>query len=158
MKKAVLLYGVSGGFLIALLKAVEYRFLVFQHSFEIYGGIIAAIFAGVGIWLGLTLTKTKIVREEVVVVKEVRVPLAPPKPGEGGFVLNEGKLRELAITAREHEILQLIAEGLSNQEIATKLFVSENTVKTHAARLFDKLGVNKRIKAVEAGRGFGLIP
>src|SRR5262245_30133613 len=100
MKKAVLLYGDPGGLLIAALKYIEHRVPVFGHSFEIYGGLVAAIFAGLGIWLGLTMTRTRIVREEVVVVKEV-----PANP----FVRNDSKLLELAITPRELEILQQIA-------------------------------------------------
>jgi DNA-binding CsgD family transcriptional regulator len=147
MKKEVLLYGVGGGLLIAALKLVEYRFLVVEHSLEIYGGVIALLFAAVGIRLGLTLTRTK----EVVVVREVTAPPAP-------FVRDEAKVTELGITPRELEILQHIAAGLSTREIAGTLFVSENTVKTHASRLFDKLGVNRRTQAVHVGKRLGLIP
>ena len=143
-----LLYGIGGGLLIALLKLVEYRFLVVEHSVEIYGGLIALLFAGVGIWLGLKLTGKK----EVVVYKEVAVPASSP------FVLNEVRLRELAVTPRELEILALIATGMSNREIAEKLFVSENTVKTHSSRLFDKLGAKRRTQAVQMGKELGLIP
>jgi len=134
--------------MIAALKAVEYRFLVLDHSIEIYSGLIAALFAGVGIWLGLTLTRTK----EVVVVREVPVLVA------GLFVRDERKVSELGITPRELEILERIAAGMSTREIAAALFVSENTVKTHASRLFDKLTVNRRTQAVEAGRRLRLIP
>ena len=92
---------------------------------------------------------------QVVVVKEVRVPHIP----EGApFELDAGKLKELGITQREHEILGLIAEGLSNREIGERLFVSENTVKTHSSRLFVKLGVNRRVQAVQKGREQRLIP
>ena len=140
------MYGVSGGILVAALRYAEYRFLVVEHSIEIYGGLIALLFAGVGVWLGLTLTRRE------VVVREVPVAAAEP------FVRDEARLRALGITPRELEILQLIARGLSTREMAATLFVSENTVKTHASRLLDKLGVNRRIKAVEAGRTFGLIP
>ena len=146
MKRIVLLYGVCGGALIALLRFVEYRFLVVEHSLEIYGGVIALVFAAVGIRLGLTLTKSK----EVVVVREVAV--AEP------FVRNEARATELGITPRELEILEQIAKGLSTREIAAALFVSENTVKTHASRLFDKLSVNRRTQAVHEGKRLGLIP
>jgi NarL family two-component system response regulator LiaR len=149
VKKAVLLYGACGGLLIASLKVIEYRFLVVEHSVEIYGGLIALVFATVGIRLGLTLTRTK----EVVVVKEVRVPV-PDKP----FVRNDAKASELGITPRELEILQHIASGMSNRQMAEALFVSENTVKTHATRLFDKLDVSRRTQAVHVGRALGLIP
>ena len=152
MKNAVLIYGISAGLLIAALRFAEYRFVVVEHSVEIYGGLIAAVFAGVGVWLGLTITRKEVVKEEVIVIKEV--PAAPDAP----FAVNDDRRRELAITPRELEILGLLADGLSAKEMAAALFVSENTVKTHTARLFDKLGVNRRIKAVEAGRTFGLIP
>jgi two-component system, NarL family, response regulator LiaR len=147
VKKAVLLYGVCGGLLIASLRLIEYRFLVVEHSVEIYGGLIAAVFAVVGIRLGLTLTKTK----EVVVVREVPVPEKP-------FVRDDAKASELGITPRELEILQHIASGLSTRQMAEALFVSENTVKTHATRLFDKLNVNRRTQAVHVARTLGLIP
>ena len=148
MKKHILIYGLCGGVLIVVLKLVEYRFLVVEHSIEIYGGLIALLFAALGIWLGLKLTKTK----ETVVVKEVLIP------AQQSFALNEMRLRELGITRRELEILELIAGGLSNREIAEKLFVSENTVKTHSSRLFDKLSAKRRTQAVQLGKEFGLIP
>lgn len=143
-----LIYGLCGGVLIVALKLIEFRFLVVEHSIEIYGGLIAALFAGVGIWLGLKLTK----RKEVLVIKEVPVPSVQP------FALNEERLKDLGITRRELEILQLIAQGMSNREIAGKLFVSENTVKTHSSRLFDKLSAKRRTQAVQIGKEMGLIP
>ena len=147
MKKYVLIYGMCGGLLIVALKVIEYRFLVVEHSIEIYGGLVAAIFAGLGIWLGLKLTKKK----ETVVVREVPVPAQP-------FSVNQTRLQEFGLTPREHEILELIADGLSNREIAAKLFVSENTVKTHSSRLFDKLSAKRRTQAVQIGKESGLIP
>jgi DNA-binding CsgD family transcriptional regulator len=144
-----LIYGLCGGILIVVLKLIEFRFLVVEHSIEIYGGLVAALFAGLGIWLGLKLTKKK----EVVVVREVPVPAATQP-----FSLNETRLKDLGITKRELEILELIAEGLSNREIADKLFVSENTVKTHSSRLFDKLSARRRTQAVQIGKEMGLIP
>jgi ATP/maltotriose-dependent transcriptional regulator MalT len=151
MKKLViyvLVYGLCGGLLIVALRLIEYRFLVLEHSVEIYGGLIALVFASLGIWLGLKLTR----KEEVVVVKEVTVLTTQP------FAVNEERLRELSITKRELEILALIAQGMSNREIAEKLFVSENTVKTHSSRLFDKLSVKRRTQAVQTGKELGLIP
>src|ERR1044072_5436996 len=118
MKKHILIYGVSGGLLILLLKLIEYRFLIIERSLEIYGGLVALLFAAVGIWLGLKLTKTK----ETFVVKEVPVPTRE-------FVMDQARLEQLGITAREFEILELIAGGMSNREIAEKHFVSENNVK-----------------------------
>jgi DNA-binding CsgD family transcriptional regulator len=145
VKSAVAIYGVAGGLLIAALKFAEYRFLVVEHSIEIYGGLIAAVFSAVGIWLGLTLTRRE------VVIKEVPAPREP-------FVADEARVREVGLTPRELEILGLMARGMSTREMAATLFVSENTVKTHAGRVLDKLGANRRIKAVEAARGLGIIP
>lgn len=148
MKKHILIYGVCGGLLILLLKLIEYRFLVIERSIEIYGGLIALLFASFGIWLGLKLTKTK----ERVLIKEVVVTSREP------FSSDAAKVKELGITARELEILQLIAGGMSNREIAEKLFVSENTVKTHSSRLFDKLSAKRRTQAVQIAKELRLIP
>jgi len=142
-----LIYGLAGGFLIAFLKYIEYRFIVVEHSIEIYGGLTAILFAGVGIWLGLKLTRKK----EVIIVKEVPVTLSEP------FLVNESRVRDLGITKRELEILELIAQGLSNREIAEKLFVSENTVKTHSSRLLDKLSAKRRTQAVQIAKEMRLI-
>jgi DNA-binding CsgD family transcriptional regulator len=148
MRKHVLLYGLLGGVLIAGLKAIEYRWLVVEHSVEIYGGLVAVVFASVGIWLGLGLTRHR----ETVVVREVTVA-APVN-----FVRDQGKLESLGITPRELEILELIAAGLSNKEIAERVYVSENTVKTHSSRVFDKLGARRRTQAVQLGKELRLIP
>ena len=148
MRKHVLLYGLLCGVLIVALRLIEYRWLVVEHSLEIYGGLVAALFAGLGIWLGLKLTRHK----ETVLVKEVMVP-AP-----ASFVRDERNLEALGITPRELEILELIAQGLSNKEIAARVFVSENTVKTHSSRVFDKLGARRRTQAVQLGKELRLIP
>jgi ATP/maltotriose-dependent transcriptional regulator MalT len=110
--------------------------------------LTAATFAVLGIWLGLKLTGTK----ERVVVKEVLVPAGKP------FVPDERKREDLGITRREFEILELIAQGMSNREIAGRLYVSENTIKTHSSRVFDKLGAKRRTQAVQLGKEFGLLP
>ena len=148
MKRHVLIYGLIGGILITVLKWTEYRFLVIEHSIEIYGGLTAATFAVLGIWLGLKLTGTK----QRVVVKEVPVPAGEP------FIPDEKRREDLGITRRELEILELIAQGMSNREIAEKLYVSENIVKTHPSRVFDKLGAKRRTQAVQPGKEFGLLP
>lgn len=158
MKKTVLLYGILGGVLIAALELVEYRFLVLEHSLEIYGGIIAAIFSALGIWLGLKLTRPR----ETVVTREVHVPVEVPVPVPvpvtEPFQRNQARVEQLGITPRELEILEAIAAGYSNREIAERLFVSENTVKTHTARLFDKLSARRRTQAVQRAKEAGLIP
>lgn len=148
VRRLVLLYGLLGGAVIALLKAIEYRWLVAQWSVEIYGGLVAATFAGFGIWLGHRLTRGR----ERVVVREVPVPTSAP------FVLDEARQTELGITPRELEVLELMAAGLSNREIADRIAVSENTVKTHLSRVFDKLGARRRTQAVQKGRELRLIP
>jgi len=150
MKRHVLMYGLIGGILIALLQWTEYQFLVVEHSIEIYGGLIAATFAVLGIWLGLKLTA----KRQTIVVREVPVSV----PAEGPFIPDERKREDLHITRRELEILELIAQGLSTREIAGRLFVSESTVKTHSSRVFDKLGARRRTQAVQLGKEFGLLP
>ena len=156
MKKTILLYGILGGLLITALKLVEYRFLVIGHSLEIYGGIIALMFSSLGIWLGLKLTGTR----ETVVVREVPVPVEVRVrvPVSAPFERNHARLEALGITPRELEILEAIAAGLSNREIAARLFVSENTVKTHTGRLFEKLAARRRTQAVQLAKEAGLIP
>jgi two-component system, NarL family, response regulator LiaR len=152
MKRHVLIYGLVGGILITVLRWTEYRFLVIEHSIEIYGGLIAATFAVLGIWLGVKLTG----RHQTVVVKEVAVPAGDSSIRP--FVLDEKKRDDLGITRRELEILELMAQGMSNREIAGKLYVSENTVKTHSSRVFEKLGAKRRTQAVLRGKEFGLLP
>lgn len=151
MRKHVLLYGLIGGVLIAVLKLIEYRWLVVEYSVEIYGALVAAVFAGLGIWLGLRLTRPAH-HTATVELREVQVP-AP-----ANFVRDQNKVESLGITPRELEILELIAAGLSNKEIAARVFVSENTVKTHSSRVFDKLGARRRTQAVQLGKELRLIP
>jgi len=143
VKKTVLVYGLLGGVLIAALQLIQYRFLVLEHSVEIYGGLVALVFSALGIWLGLKLTRVR----EVPVLVQV---------GEA-FQRNETRVAQLGITPRELEILEAVAEGLSTREIGERLFVSENTVKTHTARLFDKLSARRRTQAVQRAKAEGLI-
>jgi DNA-binding CsgD family transcriptional regulator len=148
MKRHVLIYGLIGGALITVLKWTEYRFLVIEHSIEIYAALTAVTFAVLGIWLGVKLTSPR----QTIVVKEVPVLAAEP------YIPNGRKQEDLGITRRELEVLELIAQGMSNREIAGKLYVSENTVKTHSSRVFDKLGAKRRTQAVQLGKEFGLLP
>ena len=154
MKKIVLAYGLLGGILIAVLKVIEYRFLVVEHSIELYGGIVAIFFSLLGIWLGLKLTRTR--------RNSGRERGAGTLRGAGSvedpFVTNVARQEQLGITPRELEILELMAAGLSNREIADRLYVSENTVKTHSAHVFGKLNARRRTKAVELAKEAGLIP
>jgi len=152
MKKTILLYGLLGGVLIAGLELIEYRFLVLEHSIEIYGGLVAVTFSVLGIWLGLRLTGRR--EREVVRTITVPVPMRISEP----FVVDASRQEQLGITTREREILELIAAGLSNREIAERLFVTQNTVKTHASRVFDKLQARRRTQAVQIAKREGLIP
>ena len=161
MKRHVLIFDLVGGLLIATLQYTEYRFVILSHSVELYGALVAILFAAFGIWLGLRITRRRDTVQETVVVKEVLVPAeapAPFVPGSAPFAPNTASQQTLGITARELEILTLVARGLSNREIATQLFVSENTVKTHCARAFDKLGAARRTQAVLRGKELGLLP
>jgi DNA-binding NarL/FixJ family response regulator len=134
------LYGIALAALIAIMKFVEYRYFVQDLSLEFYGGIVAVLFTALGIWAGLRLTRRKVI-------------IVDPE-----FKLNEPELERLGISKREHEVLGLIAQGLSNQEIAEKLFVSLNTVKTHSSSLFSKLNVRRRTEAVRRAKELRLLP
>jgi DNA-binding CsgD family transcriptional regulator len=156
MKRHVLIFGLVGGLLIATLQITEYRFVVIEHSVELYSALVAILFATFGIWLGLRITRRRETIRETVVVREVLVPAEASVPEP--FAPNKAQQQTLGITARELEILTLVACGFSNREIATQLFVSENTVKTHCARTFDKLGAARRTQAVQRGKELGLLP
>jgi two-component system, NarL family, response regulator LiaR len=148
--KSILIYGISMAALLFLLKWLELRFIIIDHAFEVYVGAIAVLFTSLGIWLALKLTKKKV--RTIIVEKEVPVHIGQP------FRLNEEEVTRLGLSKRELEVLQLITEGMSNQEIAEKLFVSVNTVKTHTSRLFEKLDVKRRTQAIEKAKRMGLIP
>ncbi len=140
MKRIVIFYGLSLAALVFLLKYLEYRLIVRDLSIEFYVGLVALFFAALGVWVGLKLTRKQIV-------------LVGPE-----FVLNEAELQRLGISKREHEVLELMAAGLTNQEIADKLFVSLNTIKTHSSNLFVKLDVTRRTQAIHRGKELRLIP
>ncbi|MBK8290484.1 MAG: DNA-binding response regulator [Flammeovirgaceae bacterium] len=140
MKRTIFLYSLALAALVFLLKFLEYRFIIRDLSLEFYFGIVAILFTALGIWAGLKLTRKKII-------------LAGPE-----FILNESKLQKLGISKRELEVLELISSGLSNQQIADKLFVSPNTIKTHSSNLFIKLEVSRRTQAVQRAKELKLIP
>lgn len=139
MARTVILYGVVLAVLVAIMKYIEYQFFAKSLSVEFYIGLVAVFFTGLGIWAGLKLTRK-------------RVEVVGPE-----FILNETELFRLDISKREMEVLELMAAGLSNQEIADKLFVSLNTVKTHTSNLFLKLEVNRRTQAVQKARQLRII-
>lgn len=140
MRRTILIYGVAMAVLIGLLKFVEYRFIVRDIPLEIYVGVVAVTFTALGIWAGLRLTRPKVI--------ETGTP----------FLLDETNLRKVGISKREYEVLELIAQGLSNQEIADKLFVSVSTVKTHTANIFAKLDARRRTQAIQRAKELHIIP
>jgi two-component system, NarL family, response regulator LiaR len=158
VSKHTLLYGAMLAALSVLVQWLQVRYLIINNATEIYIGAIALVFTALGVWLALKLVKPQHRVETVMVEKElyIEVPVTVAVTN-GSFVMNEKVLSKLGISGRELEVLQLMAKGMSNQEIAEALFVSLNTVKTHSCNLFSKLEVNRRIKAVEKARKFGLI-
>ena len=148
--KPTIVYSFCLALLLFLLKWLELRFIIFDYSLEIYIGAIALIFTGLGIWLALKLSKPKI--KTVVVEKEVYISRNET------FVLNESLVAKLELSNRELEILGLMAQGNSNQEIANRIFVSLSTVKTHNQNLFEKLDVKRRTQAIEKAKRLNLIP
>ena len=142
--KHYFLYGASLPVLLFLLKWLEWRFVVLDHAFQIYSGAIALLFTGVGIWLALKLARPRTV---------VATPAVPLPNG----TINKKEIQRLGLSTRELEVLQLMAEGLSNQEIAGRLFLSLNTIKTHASNIFEKLDVRRRTQAVEQARKLSII-
>jgi NarL family two-component system response regulator LiaR len=150
--KHMVLYGLSLAALLLLLKWLELRFVIIDHAFDVYIGAIAVIFTALGIWLALKLARPK--TETIVIEKEVFIH----KRLAAGFIPDEDQLARLGLSPRELEVLQLMAEGLSNQEIAGRLFVSLNTVKTHCSRLFEKLDVRRRTQAIDKAKKLNIIP
>lgn len=156
--KPVIVYGLAGGALIAALKFIEYQHFVRAYPTELYGGLLAIIFTALGIHLGLRWTRHAADSKKEGLTPEPDAEAKKEGLTPRAFALNAEELKKVGLTPREHEILGLIAEGLSNREIAERLFVSENTVKTHSSRVFEKLSVNRRVQAVQRGKDLGLIP
>lgn len=140
MLRTIIVYGIALAALTGVLRFIEYRYFVRDLSLEIYISIIATFFTGVGVWAGLKLTRKKVV-------------LTNPN-----FQLNDKDLEGLGISKREYEVLQHIAEGLSNREIAEKLFVSLNTIKSHSSNLFMKLNARNRTQAVLRAKEHQILP
>lgn len=147
--KSTILYGIALALLLFLVKWLELKFMIINHALEIYIGSIAVIFTALGIWLALKLTKPK--KETIIVEKEIYIETTE-------FVQDKSQLEKLNLSKREMEVLELIAQGCSNQEIASQLFVSLPTVKTHSSRLFEKLDVSRRTQAVEKAKRLKIIP
>lgn len=135
--------------MLILLHWFEYRLILFENQYEIYIAIIAVFFLCFGIWLSQKIMRPK--EKTIIVEKEIRIPTSP-------FILNQNELAQRNISKRELEVLTLMAQGMSNQEIAEQLFVSLNTVKTHSAKLFEKLEVKRRTQAIEMAKKLQLLP
>jgi NarL family two-component system response regulator LiaR len=156
--KTVIIYGSALALLLFLLKWLEWRFIILDHAVEIYGGAIAVVFTGLGIWLALKLARPKV--KTIIVEKEVAPPAsqaAAPSAPASPTQPNQKEITRLGLSARELEVLQGMAEGLSNQEIAGRLFLSLNTIKTHSTNIFEKLDVRRRTQAVERARKLNII-
>ncbi len=140
MRKIVILYSIVLAALTALLKFIEYRYIVRDLSLEFYLGIVAVLFASLGIWAGLRLT-----RRNIIITRS-------------DFKFNAEELGRRGITRREFEVLELMAQGLSNREIADKLFVSLNTIKSHSSKLYMKLDARRRTQAISRAKELQLLP
>lgn len=145
--KSVLIYGASLALLLLLLRWLEWQFIFVDNSTELYAGAIAVVFTFLGIWLALKLYKPKTILLE----KEVIVN------NNESFELNQNAITDLGLSKRELEVLTLMAAGMSNQQIAERLFVSVNTIKTHLSNVFLKLDVQRRTQAVEKARRMRLV-
>jgi NarL family two-component system response regulator LiaR len=142
MRRTVIIYGLAMAALLGLLKLVEYKYLIRELPIEAYIGVVAAMFTGLGIWAGLRLTRPKLVRVEV----------------RGPFERDEAAVSKLGISKREFEVLELIVAGLSNQDIADRLFVSTSTVKTHVSNVLAKLDASRRTEAIARAKELRIIP
>ena len=140
MWKTTLIYGLAMAVLVGLLKFVEYRYLIRDIPLEFYIGLVAVMFTGLGVWVGLRLTRPKVIERS------------------GPFSLNEANLQKLGISKREYEVLELMSAGCSNQEIAGKLFVSISTVKTHVSNVLAKLDASRRTEAIARAKELRIIP
>jgi two-component system, NarL family, response regulator LiaR len=140
MRRTIVIYGLSMAVLLGLLKYVEYHYFVRDIPLEFYVGLVAAMFTGLGIWVGLRLTRPKVIERT------------------GSFEVDESNLKKLGISKREYEVLELVAAGLSNQEIAEKLFVSVSTVKTHVSNVLAKLDASRRTEAIAKAKEMRIIP
>ena len=146
----LVLYGIAMAFILLLLKWMQWHFIIIKHSYEVYIALIALLFLGLGIWLAMKLSRPK--TTTVVVEKEIYIE------STGEFNINEAALNKLGLSKRELEVLELMSAGLSNDEIANKLYVSINTIKTHSKNLFEKMSVERRTQAIDMGKRLRIIP
>ncbi len=139
-KATILLYAALLAALLLVMKLVEYRFFIRDLSVEVYVGVVATLCTLLGIWVGSKLINSKKADNETAIPE-----------------IDREKIQSLRISNREMEVLQLISDGHSNQEIADRLFISVPTVKTHTGKIFEKLSVNRRTQAVQQARELKII-
>lgn len=147
--KWIILYGSGLAVLLLLLRGLEMFALFSPTQQDLYIGVIALMFTGLGIWITLKVSKPK--TETIIVEKPIYIT------AKEEFIPNEAEIEKRAISKRELEVLQLMAEGLSNREIADRLFVSLNTIKTHSSNVYEKLEAKRRTQAVETAKKHGII-
>ncbi len=147
--KEFLIYGISMALVLLLLKVLEAHFIVFNYRLDFFIGAIAVVFTVLGVWLALKLVKPKVVTQ--IVEKEVFIE------NQEKSEIDQKLIAELGISKRELDVLSLMAQGFSNDEIAGKLFISLNTVKTHSSNMFVKLDVKRRTQAVEKAKRMKII-
>ena len=140
LRKSIIFYSVAMAVLMGILKFAEYRFSVRDLSLELYLGLVAVLFVALGVWVGRRLTRVKVITPST------------------AFTRDEAEMKKLGITKREYEVLELIASGLSNQQIADKLFISMSTIKTHTSNLFLKLDASRRTQALQRAKELQIIP
>lgn len=147
MSRTVILYGIGLALLMVALKSIEYRYMLRDLSMEFYVTLVALLFTGIGLWVGIKLRNKAVVQPIKPVVMEAEKDILP----------KDQLLARIGISQREFEVLELIAEGCTNQEIADRLFISLNTVKTHSSNLFAKLDVKRRTQAVQKAKELTLL-
>ena len=150
LHKELLLYALVMAVLLFVVKWIEYRLFVISHRMELYMGFVALLFTLLGIWASKKLTSPKketlIIEKEVIVQKNLL------------FQINQKEISDRKISQRELQVLELMSDGLTNQEIADRLFVSLNTIKTHTSNLYEKLEVKRRTQAIETAKKLNIIP
>jgi two-component system, NarL family, response regulator LiaR len=151
MLKRFIIYGAILALAAVALQLMQYKMVIMNRSLELYGLALALIFTVVGVVVGRKLTQPK----KVIVEKTITLPAIEKTEI---FTTNEEELKKLNISKREFEILELMSQGYSNQQIADKAFISVSTVKTHTSNLFLKLDVSRRTQAVMKARELNLIP
>jgi DNA-binding CsgD family transcriptional regulator len=147
--KHIILYSFILAVFVFILKWLQWKYFVADHSVELYIGAVALLFTVLGIWIAHKIIKPR--PEHIIVEKEVLV-ISPTGP-----FFDEAQLKQLNLTSRENEVLQLLVKGYSNSEIAKELFLSVSTIKTHVSNLFIKLDVTSRIKAIEKAKRLNII-